>query len=205
MTLYRRRNYKLVKSAHGYDRVIEAGRAPMRRREQEGQIAIFNDLRPRMAADRGKTFLALHVGNGGYRTPVEARKLKEMGVMPGAADILLMLPHDRTEWTTIEGEKIPFVRLSPDEKAMPALYPRAVWVELKAIDPPPAARFKKNGEPFKVRTRNPKSGQEKSQADFERLVTGLGFSYHLIAFFDPRDAVTQFRALMKSYAVPGFP
>ncbi|MGQ3040562.1 MAG: VRR-NUC domain-containing protein [Brevundimonas sp.] len=33
-----------------------------------------------------------HTPNGGYRHPREARKLKDMGVRPGVADLVLILP-----------------------------------------------------------------------------------------------------------------
>lgn len=33
-----------------------------------------------------------HVPNGGYRNPREAKKLKDMGVLPGVADLCFLLP-----------------------------------------------------------------------------------------------------------------
>jgi hypothetical protein len=58
-----------------------------RRRSPEAQIqrAVRDHLRARAHPD----VLWLHVPNGGYRRPIEAAIMKGMGVVPGAADILL--------------------------------------------------------------------------------------------------------------------
>jgi len=58
-----------------------------RRRSPEAQIqrAVRDHLRARAHRD----VLWLHVPNGGYRRPIEAAIMRGMGVVPGAADILL--------------------------------------------------------------------------------------------------------------------
>lgn len=71
-----------------------ANRKPRLKRPEQGlQIAIFNQLRPLMALQKRKKFMAFHVPNGGYRTGAEANIFQSMGVMPGVADIVLLFPY----------------------------------------------------------------------------------------------------------------
>lgn len=46
--------------------------------------------------------LAYHPANGGYRNPREARKLKDMGVKPGVADLALILPDSRAAFIELK-------------------------------------------------------------------------------------------------------
>lgn len=38
------------------------------------------------------SLMVWHCPNGGYRNPCEAKKLKDMGVLPGVADLCFLLP-----------------------------------------------------------------------------------------------------------------
>lgn len=46
--------------------------------------------------------LFYHVPNGGYRNPREARKLKDMGVRPGVADLAFVLPDGRAAFVELK-------------------------------------------------------------------------------------------------------
>ena len=48
------------------------------------------------------TELFFHVPNGGRRNPVEAAKFKAMGVKPGVADLLLLVPNKFYPYMAIE-------------------------------------------------------------------------------------------------------
>ena len=56
----------------------------MRRPEQDIQRAIFQHLEIRGAPD----MFAFHPANGGWRSPIEAKILKGMGVKAGVPDII---------------------------------------------------------------------------------------------------------------------
>lgn len=43
-----------------------------------------------------------HPANGGYRNPREAKKLKDMGVKPGVADLALILPDARAAFIELK-------------------------------------------------------------------------------------------------------
>lgn len=43
-----------------------------------------------------------HPANGGYRNPREAKKLKDMGVKPGVADIAMILPDGRAAFIELK-------------------------------------------------------------------------------------------------------
>lgn len=57
--------------------------------------------------------LFFHVPNGGYRHPAEAKKLKDMGVMPGVPDMAFILPGGLIGFIEL---KTPTGRVSPDQK-----------------------------------------------------------------------------------------
>lgn len=46
-----------------------------------------------------------HPANGGYRNPREAKKLKDMGVKPGVADLALILPDGRAAFIELKHGK----------------------------------------------------------------------------------------------------
>lgn len=46
-----------------------------------------------------------HPANGGYRNPREARKLKDMGVRPGVADLAMILPGARAGFIELKAGK----------------------------------------------------------------------------------------------------
>ena len=46
----------------------------------------FVSLYPRIKA------LTLHIPNGGYRNPIEAKNLRKQGVLPGVPDIFIAIP-----------------------------------------------------------------------------------------------------------------
>lgn len=58
---------------------------PRRRPEAAVQRAVFQHIRARGVPG----LVAIHVGNGGYRKPVEAAIMKSLGVTAGVPDILL--------------------------------------------------------------------------------------------------------------------
>ena len=58
---------------------------PRRNPEQAVQRAVFQHIRVRGVPG----LVAIHVGNGGYRRPIEARIMSGLGVTPGVPDILL--------------------------------------------------------------------------------------------------------------------
>jgi hypothetical protein len=62
---------------------------PRRRPEQAIQRAVFQHIRARGVPG----LVAIHVGNGGYRKPVEAAIMKRLGVTAGVPDILLWYDH----------------------------------------------------------------------------------------------------------------
>ena len=59
---------------------------PQIRREQAIQRAVLQHLEVRAAPD---TYW-FHVGNGGWRSPIEARVFKSLGVRPGVPDLILI-------------------------------------------------------------------------------------------------------------------
>lgn len=157
----------------------------MARPEQRMQIAIFNFLLPRMALPMYRDqFLAFHVPNGGGRSKAEGEILKRMGVMAGVADIVMLFR--------------PLTLLGTEQRQS-----TTVFIELKAYNPPPPVRLKKDGTPVKARARSEKTetGLEDSQIEFRNRVTGLGFRYVLLIAKDERDAINQIAALMREYGV----
>jgi hypothetical protein len=44
----------------------------------------------------------LHVPNGGWRSKAEAARFKTMGVLPGASDLILVLPEGRSAWWEVK-------------------------------------------------------------------------------------------------------
>jgi hypothetical protein len=58
---------------------------PRRQPEAAVQRAVFQHIRARGVPGP----VAFHVGNGGYRKPVEAKILAGLGVTPGVPDVLL--------------------------------------------------------------------------------------------------------------------
>jgi len=58
---------------------------PRRQPEAAVQRAVFQQIRARGVPG----LVAIHVGNGGYRRPAEARIMSGLGVTPGVPDILL--------------------------------------------------------------------------------------------------------------------
>lgn len=158
----------------------------MARPEQRMHIAIFNFLLPRMALPMYRDqFLAFHVPNGGGRSKAEGEILKRMGVMAGVADIVMLFPEIFAGTPQINRP------------------PTTVFIELKAYNPPPPVRLKKDGTPVKARARSEKTetGLEDSQIEFRNRVAGLGFRYVLLIAKDERDAINQIAALMREYGV----
>ncbi len=67
----------------------------------------------------------IHIPNGGYRHPREAKKLKKMGVKAGVSDLLLAYPNDYYHGLWIE-LKSPKGKLSSEQKE---------WLNrMKAVD-----------------------------------------------------------------------
>jgi hypothetical protein len=66
----------------------ELSGAPSRRRrpEQQLQRAVLQHLELRSAPN----VYWFHVGNGGWRTPIEAKVFKSLGVKPGVPDLILI-------------------------------------------------------------------------------------------------------------------
>lgn len=149
-----------------------------KRPEQALQIGIFNQLRVLMGLQRYEQFLAFHCPNGGARTEFEGKIFKEMGVMPGAPDIILLFPERKFDpaFIPIKTEGKPY--WEGDENT----YPKTVFVELKAGD---------------------KSGQNANQELFQRRAEGLGFEYHLISVLDLKDALNQIYAILMMNGVTG--
>jgi hypothetical protein len=141
------------------------------------QVQVFKHLRHLMRENNYR-FMALHIPNGGRRTRFEAFKLIEMGVMAGAADILLLFP-----------------------PGPGCEYGRAVFVEMKATDPPPAVRLKKDGTPVKARARNPAAGQQESQKIFEARVKAIGFDYWILSAAGQSEAVAKIYGILRHYGV----
>jgi hypothetical protein len=59
---------------------------PKRRPEDKAQAGILKAIKERGVPD----LVVLHIGNGGYRRPIEAMRLKGLGVLPGAPDLLIV-------------------------------------------------------------------------------------------------------------------
>lgn len=58
--------------------------------------------------------LVYHAANGGSRHPGEARKLKDMGVLPGVADLCFILSEGRAAFIELKAGK---GRQTPSQKA----------------------------------------------------------------------------------------
>ena len=76
--------------------------------EEAIHIGIIDLLRLTAAPD----VLYFHVPNGGLRNKREAAKLKRMGVLPGVADIVIVLSNGRTVFVEV---KMPAGKLSKDQ------------------------------------------------------------------------------------------
>ena len=150
----------------------------IKRPEQSVQIGIFNNLKPLMAYQKCRQFIALHIPNGGGRSEIEAAIFKAMGVMAGAADILLLFP--------------------PQDGAP---YGKAVFAELKYLEPQKPPKIKKDGTPYKQRKRNPGAGQDPNQKQFQEWVEALGFDYHLIAVASPQKGVEAIYKILRDNGV----
>lgn len=78
-----------------------------------------------------------HPANGGYRNPREAKKLKDMGVKPGVADLALILPDARAAFIEL---KVGKNRQTDTQKAFQAECerigaPYAVCRSLEEVEP----------------------------------------------------------------------
>ena len=60
--------------------------------------------------------LLYHIPNGGSRNPIEARHLKEQGVMPGVPDICLPVPNVKYTALYIELKRRKGGRVSEDQR-----------------------------------------------------------------------------------------
>ena len=58
----------------------------MRREEQDIQRSVFEHV----AWRRVPNLFAFHPANGGWRSPIEARIMKGLGVVPGVPDVILI-------------------------------------------------------------------------------------------------------------------
>lgn len=75
----------------------------MKRPEQALQIACMKYLKDLSGVT--KNFFAYHVGNGGFRTPVEASILKSMGVTAGVPDIVIHLNGGKSIFVELKAKK----------------------------------------------------------------------------------------------------
>lgn len=66
-------------------------------REDDLQILVMNYLRYQYP-----NALFFHTPNGGYRNPLEAKKMKRMGVLPGVPDIIIANPNKNFNGLCIE-------------------------------------------------------------------------------------------------------
>jgi len=55
-----------------------------------------------------------HAANGGYRNPREAKKLKDMGVLPGVADLCFILPGGLAAFIELKVGKNPQTQTQKD-------------------------------------------------------------------------------------------
>jgi uncharacterized NAD-dependent epimerase/dehydratase family protein len=49
--------------------------------------------------------IIFHCPNGGHRNKIEAKKLKAMGVRPGVADLVVMLPSGKVGFIEVKSQK----------------------------------------------------------------------------------------------------
>lgn len=146
------------------------------RREQSGQIAIFNAIKPYMAHPMHMhKFFAFAVPNGGFRSKAEAGIMKGAGTMPGVSDIVVLFP-------PMAG----------------GTYGRAAFVECKREEPPPPVRYRKDGTPIKARERK-STGQDPEQVEFQKRVESMGFHYHLLKYYGASDAVPKFFEILRQH------
>lgn len=154
------------------------------------QIGIMNHLRQMMQLQKYQRFMAFHVPNGGRRSAGEARLLKEMGVMAGVADLVVMVPtgriHQPPQNTFISNVHYGFYML-----------PSTILIELKHR---PSAVVKKGGVRFHQGARQA-TRQSPEQEAFQKNVTGLGFDYRVVAATDERDGLKQVLGVMAEYGV----
>lgn len=135
------------------------------------QIGIMNFLRRIMALEDCRRFMAFHVPNGGRRGPKEAALLQDMGVMPGVADLVILMP----------GQKTLFIELKRQKMR--------------------STKRRMNGIPKYALVRGEKGVQEDVQKIFEHRVSKLGFDYRLIQATDAADGLRQVLAIMAEYGV----
>jgi hypothetical protein len=91
-----------------------------------------------------------HPANGGYRNPREAKKLKDMGVKPGVADLAMILPDGRAAFIELKAGKN---GLENSQKAFRDLcaansIPYAVCRSLEDVD----ATLRNLGVPLRARS-----------------------------------------------------
>lgn len=60
------------------------------------------------------SLMVWHVPNGGYRNPREAKKLKDMGVLPGVADLCFLLPGGLSAFIELKVGKNPQTQSQKD-------------------------------------------------------------------------------------------
>lgn len=148
----------------------------MRRPEQGLQIGIFNMLKPLMAYQKCRQFIAFHVPNGMGLPKKKGRNgkwyspqgaiFKAMGLMPGVADIILLFPE---HWVP-----------SPAPlRSMDRCPQTIVFVEVKAL-----------GET-----------QREDQENFQAWVTAFGFEYVIIEAANTSDAWNQMRVILRRCGV----
>jgi hypothetical protein len=70
-----------------------------KQRETKIQAAIVGYLRAVLV-----DCLVWHTPNGGYRTPTEARRLIDMGVLPGVLDVQILAPMGRCYFIEVKRE-----------------------------------------------------------------------------------------------------
>lgn len=141
--------------------------------ETATQIGIMTFLRRMQELENCRRFMAFHVPNGGKRGKDEAGVLKRMGVMPGVADIQILL------------------------KAPRHGYPASIFIELKHLP----QRVSKQGKTKGRIVNAAGNGQEEPQERFQQRVTALGFDYRLVRATCPNDGLKQVLGIMAEYGV----
>lgn len=74
-----------------------------------------------------------HCPNGGYRNPREARKLKDMGVLPGVADLCFLLPGGLSAFIELKVGKNPQTQ-SQKDFAVAAIERGAAYAVCRTIE-----------------------------------------------------------------------
>lgn len=141
------------------------------RHEQNGQIAIFNFARRLMTTSKCSHFMAFHVPNGFKLTKYEAYISKELGVMPGVTDMIVLFNGGRS-----------------------------VFLELK-YKPEPVTKVLEGKRITASKKRHTIGRQSKEQKLFEERVKKLGFDYEIISFSSQKDATNKFREFLEKNKV----